>query len=146
MITDMIQGLSALSDELCKPMERGVSTTTTLHRAIRHVFRGSSFTDVEIDVYEGAVYATLRFKDRTIDGSMAIRFEPGCDLELVYVAYDGGMCQSFDSIPVPEFIETLATLEEEEFFSDGNNCVPLDSDGKKLLDLIRQIGRERLVE
>jgi hypothetical protein len=166
MIKDMIVRLGALSQELrSKPLEKGVSTTTTtsnLRRAIGEVFQGSSLTDVEIDdgeEYEGAVYATLHFKDTSaVYGSMLIVYDAhigwsavgGCDLGLVCVAYDGGVCESAGCFAVyPEFtyfMETLATLDEEEFFSDGNNGVPLDSAGRQLLDSIRQIGRELLVE
>jgi hypothetical protein len=162
MSKDMIVRLGALSQELrSTPLEKGVSTTTTttttsnLRRAIGEVFQGSSLTDVEIDgggeEYGGAVFAALHFKDTAaaVYGSMLIIYD-GCDLGLVYVAYDGCVCESAGGIPVyPEFsywMETLATLDEEEFFSDGNNGVPLDSAGRQLLDSIRQIGRELLVE
>lgn len=51
-----------------------------------------------------------------------------------------GVCETL--MAVPEFMRTLATLDEDDFFSDGNHGVPLDSDGKQLLECIRKIGRE----
>ena len=145
----MLSGLDCLS----RKVSDGHVNVTSLRAAIEEVYHHyedeASLTDIEIDdgeEYEGAVYCMLRFTHGLVDGSMMIRYEAGVDLGLVFVLYDGATCETWASIPVPEFMRSLSTLDEEDFFSDGNNGVPLDSDGKQLIEFMRQVGRELSVE
>ena len=127
--------LDALSDMVTR--HKRVKGCTSLRNAIEKIF-DEQLKNLDIDPVENSLYATIVFQD----GSMTVMYEKGDDvLQLINVAYNGGRCESVCCTPVPEFIENLEVLSESDWFSDGNNGVPLDEAGKKLLHEMRRLAR-----
>ena len=113
-----------------------VNGASSLRTAIEMIFE-DHLESLSIDSIEGTLYASISFQS----GSMTVVYEKGEKLQLSNIEYDGGRCEQFISIPVPEFLENLEVLSESDWYSDGNNGKPLDDAGKNLLNEMRRLGR-----
>lgn len=126
--------LHALSDMVSKGHVKG---STSLRNAIEKIF-DEQLENLDIEAVENSLYASIVFQD----GSMTVIYEKGNEvLQLSNIAYGGGRCETFCGTPVPEFIENLEVLSESDWFYEGNNGVPLDEAGKKLLLEMRRLAR-----